>query len=61
MREILEGEYGFNPITEQNISDWRQGGYQEWLSQQELLSEVGDGAGMAQGMANQLPGLDSAN
>jgi hypothetical protein len=54
VRMVLVPEYGGNSITRQNISEWRKGGYREWLAQQELLSEVGNLTGLAQGMAQQL-------
>jgi len=30
-------EFGGKPIREQNLSEWKQGGYQDWLAQQEAL------------------------
>jgi hypothetical protein len=38
MDRLFEGR----PITEQNISEWRQGGYEEWLTQRECLGNVSD-------------------
>jgi hypothetical protein len=40
VQEILEKQFGGRPVTEQNLSEWKQGGYLEWLHQEELLSLV---------------------
>ena len=37
VQAVLAAEFGGNAIREQNLSEWKQGGYQEWLSQQEAL------------------------
>ncbi|MBI5770900.1 MAG: hypothetical protein HZA93_24190 [Verrucomicrobia bacterium] len=37
-----------NPISPQNLSEWRQGGYQEWLAQQEKVAQLGELARFAQ-------------
>lgn len=33
----LQQENGTRPIREQNISEWRKGGYRDWLAKQEAL------------------------
>jgi hypothetical protein len=38
MESLFQGRY----ITEQNISEWRQGGHQEWLTYQSCIEEVRD-------------------
>jgi hypothetical protein len=35
VREILKGKFGGRLVTEQNLSEWKQGGHQEWLRHQE--------------------------
>ena len=35
---VLAAEFGGKPIREQNISEWRKGGYRDWLAQQEALA-----------------------
>src|SRR5271169_306061 len=35
VREILEAQFAGRPITEQNLSDWKQTGHLEWLRRQE--------------------------
>lgn len=41
VRAVLAREFGGRPIREQNLSEWRQGGYREWLLQKEALDGVG--------------------
>ena len=33
VQEIMDAEFAGAPIREQNLSDWRKGGYREWLAQ----------------------------
>jgi len=33
-------EFGEQPIDDRNISDWRKGGYQDWLSRRETIEET---------------------
>ena len=40
VRHVLAGDFGGRPVREQNLSEWRQGGYVEWLRQQEALELV---------------------
>ncbi len=35
VQEVLKLRFGGRPISEQNLSEWKQGGYQEWLRLQE--------------------------
>ena len=37
---VLTNEFAGQPIREQNLSDWRLGGYEDWLKQQEALEWV---------------------
>lgn len=37
VKPALAGEFGGKPIREQNLSEWKQGGYNDWLAQQEAL------------------------
>jgi hypothetical protein len=46
--EVLEDDFEGLPINKQSLSDWRRGGYQEWLRHQEareLVREMGEQAG----------------
>ena len=40
VQELLEEQFGGRPVSEQNLSEWKQGGHPEWLRQQETLSLV---------------------
>ena len=48
VQESLAEHFGGRPISEQNLSEWRAGGHQDWLRQEEdrrrvaLLAEQGD-------------------
>ena len=32
---VLAAYFGRRPINDQNLTEWKQGGYEEWLRQQE--------------------------
>src|SRR6266446_3589319 len=44
VQAILAAEFGGKPIREQNLSEWKQGGYRDWLAQREAL-EIADRLG----------------
>ena len=33
----MAAEFDGKPIREQNLSEWKQGGYRDWMAQQEAL------------------------
>jgi hypothetical protein len=37
VRAIVAAEFGGKAIREQNLSEWKQGGYRDWVAQQEAL------------------------
>ena len=37
---VLVAEFAGRAITEQNLSEWKQGGHREWLVQQDVLVQV---------------------
>ena len=39
-QEVLAEEFGGRPISEQNLSQWTQGGFQDWLRHQETRDWV---------------------
>jgi len=53
VRAVVHTEFGGRPVREQNLSEWKQGGYRDWLARQEAreatarldeeLAECGDG------------------
>src|SRR5215831_8431852 len=38
--EVLDKEFGGRPINKQNLSEWRQGGYEDWLRKEESRQRV---------------------
>jgi len=40
VQRVVAAEFGGRPVREQNLSEWRQGGYEDWLRQQEALELV---------------------
>ena len=40
VQEVVRAEFGGRPVREQNLSEWKQGGYRDWLAQQEALEMV---------------------
>ena len=38
VQAILEADFAAKPIRPQNLSEWKQGGYRDWLLQQEALA-----------------------
>ena len=40
VKEVLAADFGGRTITEQNLSDWKQGGYQDWLRQKESRQRI---------------------
>ncbi|MCU0785392.1 MAG: hypothetical protein MUF81_15330 [Verrucomicrobia bacterium] len=40
VQAVMAKEFEGRPIREQNISEWRKGGYRDWLDQQEALDMV---------------------
>jgi len=39
-QKILQVDFGGRPINEQNLSEWKAGGYRDWLARQEALSQA---------------------
>jgi hypothetical protein len=40
VQAVLAAGFDGQPINEQNLSAWKQGGYREWLAQQEMLAQA---------------------
>ena len=47
---LLTEAFAGRPVTEQNLSDWRQGGFRDWERQQERLAWARDWTESAQGL-----------
>ncbi len=39
-KAILAAQFHAAPITAQNLSQWRHGGYAQWLLRQDILAEI---------------------
>jgi hypothetical protein len=40
-RRLIDFAFNGNPISEQNVSDWRKGGYQDWLRNRSTRERIG--------------------
>jgi hypothetical protein len=40
--QVLDERFGEEPVTPQNLSEWRQGGYEEWLQRREQVQRLGE-------------------
>jgi hypothetical protein len=40
--QVLDERFGEEPVTVQNLSEWRQGGYEEWLGRREKVQHLGE-------------------
>jgi len=40
VRALVDVEFGGKPVREQNISEWRRGGYRGWLAAEEAREEL---------------------
>lgn len=58
--EILTAQFGGEPIKPQNLTDWRQGGYQDWLQRQDQYEEARKTTDHAQYVCTAL-GLDPSD
>ncbi len=50
-KDALATDFGGRDINEQNLTEWKQGGYQDWLAQQELRVCAGNVAQDGQELA----------
>jgi hypothetical protein len=53
---MLAREFAGRPISEQNLSEWKQGGYRDWLARQEVLAQVRELAADAEELAGATEG-----
>ncbi len=40
VREVLDQKFEGRAVNEQNLSDWRQGGYEEWLAHEDIQAQM---------------------
>ena len=53
VRRVMEAQFQGKPVTEQNLSEWKQGGYQDWLRHQEALEFARTAKEQAQELAEE--------
>ena len=61
VKAVLKAEFGGRPINEPNLTEWKKGGYREWLDQQaakEFVPQLADEANELQEKANGPPLTD---
>ncbi len=51
VQEIIRKQFAGVPISKQNLSEWRSGGYQEWLRHEESVQEVEEFIGRVDSLA----------
>ena len=61
VQTMLNAEFGGEPVNAQNLSNWRQGGYQDWLKQQERRNLVRDLTENAEELATEAGGVEIGN
>src|SRR6266478_9917655 len=40
VQAVLKAEFGERPVNEPNLSDWKAGGYEDWLVHQDTMQQV---------------------
>jgi hypothetical protein len=40
VQEVVRSEFGGEPVSKHNLSQWRRGGYQDWLTRRDFYAEV---------------------
>lgn len=58
VQEILKEQFGGRPITEQNLSEWKQGGHQEWLRHRQACEKLHWMTERADDLENEADGLE---
>lgn len=56
VRQVLAQDFSGREISVQNLSEWKQGGYQDWLARQETLACARELAGEASELAEAADG-----
>ena|ERR1039458_6977812 len=56
VHRVLAEAFGARPISEQNLSEWKAGGYRDWLARQETLAQARELAADATELAQATDG-----
>jgi hypothetical protein len=54
---MLVREFAGRAVSEQNLSEWKQGGYRDWLARQDVLAQVRELAADAEELAGATEGV----
>ena len=57
VRQRLEKEFGGRTISEQNLSEWKQGGFREWQAHQDAVLRAGELASAATELNSAAAGM----
>jgi hypothetical protein len=60
VKTMLATHFEGRPISQQNLSEWKQGGYRDWLAQQELLHQETELTADAHDLAQTANGLSDS-
>jgi hypothetical protein len=55
-KAVIQAEFNGDLVTPQNLSDWRKGGYQDWISERQEIAETKELAVLATQIADGLGG-----
>ena len=53
VQALLQKNFAGVPISKQNLSEWRQGGFQEWLARRDFCEDIRDVGQMARHITNE--------
>ena len=57
VKKVVRDDFAGVPISKQNLSEWRQGGFQEWLARRDLCEEARDMGQLAEEMDERAAGV----
>jgi hypothetical protein len=60
VRKVLQETFDGHPVNDQNLSDWRQGGFQEWLACQDIAAQAAQLAANRDELQRLAPGQSPA-
>ena len=58
VQEILKEQFGGRAVTEQNLSEWKQGGHPEWLRHQKACEKLRWLTERAEGLDDEADGME---
>jgi hypothetical protein len=53
VKKVVKEDFAGVPISKQNLSEWRQGGFEEWLARRDLCEDARDVTQLAEEMDDQ--------